>query len=212
MAAKKANHDRYDLARRYMIEQRQQVNRLEKVFQQTLGKRTLRLIQQIGITEIAIVSSNRKDTFSNNLEFQLPNYDTAHMLSFAVAKESLVPALGRGRVLSLGARLHTKGMMIKHDVSRRMFTHGTSVAANDKWSGRKGVMEYEGEIKEYMNLLSLGEGLVAGRSIESLVDYLPAMLSDVDKSTASPSGEDQVQWPTLQLPSGSRMSDPDDEI
>jgi len=209
MAADKTNYDIHDTVSLYN-EHRRHVDRLEKVFQQMIGIRTLRLIRQIGIAETKTIRSDKRLTVSDGLQFQLPNYDNAHTLSFAIEQQGLLSSVGIGRVISASARLRTEGRMItKYHVGRWMFTHRTAIAGNDTFPGRTGT--FDREVDAYMNLVRVGESLRAGSSIESFMDYIPAGLPNIDSFASGLSPDSQGQWSILQLPLGSRVDDTDDE-
>lgn len=205
MTEKIRSRDFNDTVRDFINERERNRSHLDRSFQRMLGKRTLNLIRQIGIAEINSSRSVRTIT-SRDLTFQLPNYDEARSLFFAVKKDYSMP-FGWGRFMNVCACLDTKDSdspvaLASYSVDPQTYINGVTVAANTKWLGMNAVPKYEERVLGFINLLEVGEALQSGQSVEILLDKLPFLASDGETTVPvlPASGGNEPIWPTLHIP------------
>ena len=164
-----------------MSENSRQERILKGVYRRTLGRRTFALISSIGVKEVEVDDSS-VTTYAQGLDFQLPDQDVAHTLLFSASKGRLLTSDSR-RILNVSAVLRVKGdedslvAIDVRDVNPDVFVQGTSVPGNSRWLGREAVPKYKASVDGFKNLLEVGEGLVGGKSAESMLDRLPFLVS-----------------------------------
>lgn len=216
MTERSKQRDLHETVRQALNEHNKNSARATRMFR-SLGQRTFRLIRQIGMAEIETSHSMKRFT-SEPLNFQLPNYDEEHSLTFSVEKGYDIPFTW-GRIIGATACLDTKGgtspvAIAYYGIDSETYINGISMPANARWLGTHAVQKYEDKVIGFTNLLEVGEALQAGQPVDALLDRLPFFTVDAENTVpVLPSVEGQT-WPMLQtpesLPAGKELLAPGD--